>query len=61
LGVTPVCNSTTNVNEPVNGPVPAGLVGCPEGGGDMAGSILTWAADIDAYLLGGDELLGLIQ
>jgi hypothetical protein len=61
LGVTPVCTATTNINSPVNGPVPAGLVGCPEGGGDMAGVVLTWSADIDAYLLSGAELINLIQ
>ena len=42
-------------------PTAAGLVGCPEGGGDMAGVVLTWSADIDAYLLSGAELINLIQ
>jgi hypothetical protein len=60
-GVTQVCNSTTNINEQVNGPVPAGLVGCPEGGGDMAGAIFTWGADIDAYLFSGSELINYLQ
>ncbi|HEY2120593.1 MAG TPA: hypothetical protein VGH37_15490 [Candidatus Acidoferrum sp.] len=61
LGVTPVCTATTNINTPVNGPVPPGAIGCPEGGGDMAGAVFTWGADIDAFLLSGSELINFIQ
>jgi hypothetical protein len=61
LGVSQVCTSTSNINSQVDGPVQAGLVGCPEGGGDMAGAIFTWGQDIDTYLTTGQEILSFIQ
>jgi hypothetical protein len=60
-GVAQVCTATTNINDQVNGPVQPGLIGCPEGGGDMAGAIFTWGQDIDTYLTTGAEILSFIQ
>jgi hypothetical protein len=60
-GVAQVCTATTNINDQVNGPVQAGLIGCPEGGGDMAGAVFTWGQDIDTYLTTGEEILNFVQ
>ncbi len=61
IGLAQVCTPTSNINSQANGAVQAGLIGCPEGGGDMAGAVFTWGQDIDTYLTTGTEILTFIQ